>query len=102
MGLKRAGLYLQRLSQKVVPVKTGNLKNSAGTRMIGRGKHSAAVVFYTAAYAVYVHERTELQHKPGKIAKFLERPAKLFRDDILRIIAGKQARMDTSTLGTAE
>jgi hypothetical protein len=90
-GLKRAGLYLQRLSQKVVPVLTGALKNSAGTRMMGHGFHSVAVVFYTQVYAVYVHERTELRHKAGKQAKFLEEPAKTHKEDILRIIAGGRA-----------
>ena len=100
-GLKRAGLFLQRLSQKVVPIATGALKGSAGTRMIGRGKHAVAAVFYTQAYAVYVHERTELRHKPGKTAKFLEEPAKVYRSDILRVIAGKQAQIDTSGLGKA-
>ena len=91
-GLKRAGLYLQRLSQKVVPVDTGALKNSAGTRMVGRGKYAAAAVFYTQSYAVYVHERTDLRHKAGKQAKFLEGPAKEHREDILRIIAGGTAQ----------
>lgn len=33
LGLKMAGLRLQRESQKLVPVNTGNLKNSAFTRV---------------------------------------------------------------------
>lgn len=90
-NLKKAGLYLQRLSQKVVPVATGALKNSAGTRAKGAGVHTAVAVFYTQHYAIYVHERTDLRHKTGKQAKFLEQPAKEHRDDILRIIAGGKA-----------
>lgn len=90
-GLKRAGLYVQRLSQKVVPILTGTLKNSAGTRMFGKGAHATAAVFYTAAYAVYVHERTDLKHKTGKQAKFLEEPARSNKANILRIIAGGKA-----------
>ena len=35
-ALLLAGLRLQRESQKLVPVKTGNLKNSAYTRLEGR------------------------------------------------------------------
>lgn len=90
-GLKRAGLYLQRLSQKVVPIDTGALKNSSGTRAFGRGGDTTVVVYYTQAYAVYVHERTDLRHKPGKQAKFLEEPARTHRNDILKIIAGGSA-----------
>ena len=39
-GLMVVGLYLQRLSQELVPVDTGNLKGSAFTRLIedNRGK----------------------------------------------------------------
>lgn len=92
-GLMKGGLYLQRESQKIVPVETGNLKGSAGTKPIGRGWHTDVVVYYTATYAVYVHERTELSHKPGKEAKFLEKPAREQRKKILDIIAGEAENM---------
>lgn len=81
-GIKKAALLLQRESQKVVPVDTGNLKNSAFTRITGTGFQTKATVGYTAEYAIFVHERTELRHKPGKIAKFLEKPA---RDNLKRM-----------------
>jgi len=55
-GLTAAGLFLQRESQKIVPVQTGNLKNSAFTRHAGAGIHTDVIVGYTAAYAAYVHE----------------------------------------------
>jgi len=62
-GLKKAGLFLQRESQKIVPVQTGNLKNSAFTRNVGgRGAAADVVVGYTAAYAVYVHEDLSKAH----------------------------------------
>ena len=86
-GLLKGGLFLQRKSQKIVPVEFGFLKSSAGTRVIGKLWRADVVVFYTASYAVYVHERTELQHKKGKEAKFLEKPARIYRVEILRIIA---------------
>ena len=86
-GLIRAGLHLQSESQKIVPVDTGNLKASADTRASGYGWHTEVLVLYTAAYAVYVHERTELRHAEGKFAKFLERPAREGRNELLRIIA---------------
>ena len=87
-GLKRAGLYIQRESQKIVPVDTGALKNSAGTSSVGLGWHTTVAVFYTQSYAIYVHERTELRHKPGKQAKSLEDVVRKQRARILNIIAG--------------
>lgn len=85
-GLKKAGLLLQRYSQEVVPIDTSNLKNSAGTRAFGKGWLTDVVVFYTAHYAVYVHERTDLKHAEGKQAKYLEGPAREHRDELLKVI----------------
>ena len=67
-GLIKAGLFLQRESQKIVPVEFGVLKNSAGTKAIGKGWRTDVVVYYTASYAVYVHEITTSKHAPGKEA----------------------------------
>ena len=62
-GLKRGGRFLQRESQKIVPVQTGNLKNSAFTRNVGgSGFHTDILVGYTANYSVYVHENLEAAH----------------------------------------
>jgi hypothetical protein len=101
-GLIKGGLLLQRESQKVVPVEFGVLKNSAGTEAIGHGWYTDVVVFYTASYAVYVHEITyrgrgltsmkKVRHKPGKISKFLETPARRHKDRILRAIAGEMRK----------
>lgn len=69
IGLKNAALYLQRESQKIVPVQMGNLKASAFSRVlpdiiksqVGISSPSA-VVGYTANYAVYVHENLDASH----------------------------------------
>lgn len=55
-GLKAAGLFLQRQSQKKVPVDFGVLKNSAFTRANGKGFSTQVEVGYTASYALFVHE----------------------------------------------
>jgi len=86
IGLVRAGLFLQRESQKIVPVDTGNLKGSAFTRQEGVGFDVAVLVGYTAAYAVYVHELVNNRHKPGKQAKFLEQPLREKRLRMAEII----------------
>jgi len=85
-GLYRGGLYLQRMSQMIVPVDTATLKGSANTRLEGEGLGSAAVVGYGTDYAVYVHEDLEARHKPGKAAKFLETPLREKRDKIAKIV----------------
>lgn len=113
-GLKKGGLFLQRESQKIVPVDTGNLRGSAFTRALGSGERTDVIVGYTAAYAVYVHENLEAKHgkefneEYGKLvtdpevgvrrerlrgedqqAKFLEKPAREKRNKILQIVFNK-------------
>lgn len=101
VGLKAAGLALQRESQRLVPVDTGNLKASAFTRATGAGLDTAVTVGYTAAYAMFVHELVQmrLRGQPrigGKgaywdpagrgQAKFLEEPARRMKDELLAIV----------------
>ena len=88
VNLKRAGLFLQRKSQQIVPIDKNNLRPSAFTRSEGKGFKTDVQVGYTAAYAVYVHENLEARHRPGKSAKYLENPMKQNRDKLLKIIAG--------------
>ncbi len=101
-GLKKAGLMLQRESQKVVPVDTGNLKASAFTRHEGEGFGTVVEVGYAAGYGLYVHEAVGMvlkgQARPGGRgsywdpqgrgqAKFLEEPARRLEPDMRKIIA---------------
>lgn len=85
-GMIKAGLHLQRESQKIVPVDTGVLRASAFTRREGVSSQTEVKVGYTAAYAIFVHEDLTAQHKPGKSAKFLEIPARENRREFIRII----------------
>jgi len=86
-GLKKAGLFLQRKSQEVVPVDSSNLKGGAGTRNIGgAGFLADIIVFYLAIYAVFVHEDLDARHNPGQKAKFLEGPARENSKELLEIV----------------
>lgn len=99
-GIKAVGLFLQRESQRLVPVDTGNLKASAFTRASGTGPNFNVTVGYTAAYALFVHEAVEmkLKGKPrttrGRYwdpqgrgqAKFLEEPSRTKRAEMLAIM----------------
>lgn len=86
VGLFRAALFLQRESQKIVPVDTGALRASANTRMEGTAETPEAIVSYGQDYAVHVHENLEMRHKPGKVAKYLEKPALENKDKLRDIV----------------
>ena len=90
--MKRAALMLKRNSQKIVPVKTSNLKGGAFADQV-EGTSGFLIVMevgYVADYAVYVHEDLDAHHKPGKTAKYLEIPLraldleKFVRDAVLQ------------------
>lgn len=105
VNLRRAGAFVQRESQKRVPVNTGQLKNTAFTRRTGP---LTVHVGYTAAYAMFVHENVEMKLKgqprpstragtsQGRYwdpqgrgqAKFLENAYRENIDQIRRIIRG--------------
>lgn len=89
VGLLRAGLFLQRESQKLVPIDTGDLRRSADTREeidTKAGTH-AVTVSYGTNYALFVHENLEARHKPGRQAKFLEQPLREHRGRLAEIVA---------------
>lgn len=82
-GLKKAGLFVQRESQLIVPVDTGVLRNTANTRGIKHSETDVEVrVSYGTEYGIYVHEDLGANHAPGTEAKFLEKP---FRQNKKRI-----------------
>lgn len=83
-GLFKAALFLLRESKILVPVDKSNLVNSGDVRVEGVGFDTAVIVFYTAEYAIYVHEDLEARHKPGTQAKFLEQP---LREKRMRLAA---------------
>lgn len=105
-GLLQAALLLQRESQRLVPVDTGALKNSAtvrriegkeglgkkiinfGRKLIGKKakKDFGYEVGYSQSYAVWVHENVTAHHPVGQ-AKFLEQPARALRGELGRIVA---------------
>lgn len=119
-GLVKGGLFLQRESQKIVPVDTGNLRSSAFTRKL---TWDHVKVGYTASYAAFVHENLNAVHgqafnvkhadkiarnterhagKPtgtwsrrgqNQQAKFLETPARTKRTEILRIVANEASKI---------
>ena len=93
LNMKKAGLFIQRESQKIVPIDTTHLKGTANTRNIGGAgpKTDIVVSFGSEAYtyAVYVHEDMDAKHKPGKRAKYLESVCREKKKEIFDIVVGK-------------
>jgi hypothetical protein len=107
VGLRIAGLTLQRESQDQVPVEFGPLRASAYTRVTPPAAVSTAEIGYTAAYALWVHEATDeklrgqpRRQRPGgppprgnywdpsprARSQFLLRPFLTLRPTLVRII----------------
>lgn len=110
-GIGQAALFLQRESQKIVPIDQGPLHASAFTRKApGEWTKTTPtyITGYTAAYAIYVHEvpdppvahgesfnikhadeiaaGKEHERGPNQQYKYLERPAREKRKDMVEII----------------
>ncbi len=75
------------LSQAYVPEDTGALKESGFIQTERKAHGAVGVVGYGQAgkpiYAVFVHERTDQQHKPPERAKFLEEAVNKTRHKIV-------------------
>jgi len=59
-------------SQKLVPVATGRLKDSAIVEI--NKNEETSTISYNTKYAIYVHEDLNKTHLNGTTAKFLEIP----------------------------
>ena len=64
-------------------------RSQAECSWVLEGFDTDVIVHYGAGadYAVYVHEDMNARHKPGKTAKYLERPAREKKNEIFKIIA---------------
>ena len=94
-GLLSAGAFLLEKSQEIVPVDTGNLHSSGFVRVDSAGTMQAVVIVgydaEQAPYGIYVHEDLNARHNPGKQAKYLEEPARVYRQRMKGIVY-RQAR----------
>jgi len=86
IGLKRAGLYIQRKSQEIVPIDTGILRNSARTDAKGSGFKTEVSVMYLASYAIYVHEDKDAKHSKGRTYRYLQKAIEKNRKRIFEIV----------------
>lgn len=101
-GLRRAGLFLLRESQKIVPVQTGNLRGSGFIRAFGSGMRTDVIVGYTALYAAYVHEDLEKAHGAAFNVKYAEQIATRPLRKKRRIAQRKKGQTDREYLHSVE
>jgi hypothetical protein len=73
-ALYEEALAIDALSVREVPVQHGVLKGSHFVAPSRSGTRSSVEVGYGTDYAVYVHERLDMQHKAPTKAKFLQGP----------------------------
>lgn len=83
-ALRDAAEYLLDESKKLVPFDEGVLSASGSVAVNEKG--TKAVVGYNTPYAVYQHERTDLRHPNGRSAKYLERPLRERRQQIIEYL----------------
>lgn len=75
-GWKRAvtaiAAYVHYYSDTVIPVDTGYMRSTGYNEVRGDGFRARGYVGYRAHYAMFQHEATWWNHKPGQQAKFIE------------------------------
>lgn len=79
-GMYREGEAIMAKSKPITPIEFGPLRASGHVELPVITQDGASVELGyggpSAPYAVYVHERTDLHHRPPTQAKFLEQPLK--------------------------
>lgn len=89
-ALNAGALVILRESQRNVPVDTGNLRQSGTMQPLSIGMPATAV-FYTAEYAVFVHEDMEAYHPSGE-SKFLEKAVRSKQGEVVEAMR-REARV---------
>lgn len=87
-GVRMAVEHWLGESRKEVPIEEGTLERSG--RATTEGLKGA--VSYDTPYAVYQHERMDLQHDSGRKAKYLEDPGNREAGTMAEIIAAQVRR----------
>jgi hypothetical protein len=87
-ALFKEGNEIMKESKEIVPIDKGVLKASGHVQTpVIAGKDVSVTLGYggaAAPYAIFVHERMNVRHKPPTRAKFLEEPLNRRRSGMLR------------------
>lgn len=85
-GVVKAAELLLEKSREIVPIDTQLLHDTSRVKSTGAGFNKEAEVIYNQPYALYQHENLQYKHAPGKSAKYLEIPARLYRSQMADIV----------------
>lgn len=84
-AIRVAARYVQEKSLELTPEATGYLKSSCDMVRISSGWYANFRIFYTAEYAVFVHEMLENSHPVGE-AEFLKKAVLRSEQEVLNIV----------------
>lgn len=82
-GIRLASEHVLGVSDEHVPIEEGTLERSGVASVDGLD----GAVSYDTVYAVYQHERMDLQHDPGRTAKYLENAVNTEGGTVLALLA---------------
>lgn len=82
-----AAVLVKERSQELVPVDTGELKESCEIVSTGQGFERVSKVTYKAKHALHVHEDLTADHPNGGQAKFLEQAMREAGVEVMGILA---------------
>jgi len=92
-GLQEAGKFLLQRSNEVAPIETGELIAESGSAADPlKGLQTIVYVYYgpqgsvSYEYAVTQHEFYEKKRTAGRQWKYLESPARQYRDELTKIM----------------
>lgn len=93
-GIEKAADFLLEKSKPLVPVDTGDLKDTGHVFISRTGSTSEfeAQVSYGTHYAIYVHEDLGAFHQPPTSAKFLEIPFRRWKKHMGNIVESELSK----------
>lgn len=72
-GMWRAVFLVKGQALRMTPVATGHLRGSCDTDVISTSNKVTGMIWYSATYAIWVHEINKNYRAPGTSWKYLER-----------------------------
>lgn len=87
-GLEKGLEHVLGEARKIVPHQEGTLERSG--RVVQNGLNGGIV--FDTVYARRQHEELDWKHKPGRSAKYLEKPMNSERDVVLRLMGVQMRR----------
>lgn len=82
---RAAARHVQEVSINLTPMDTGVLRSSCGMTRISAGWYAHFQIYYSAGYAIYVHEMVDNYHPIGE-AEFLKKAVLRSETEVMNIM----------------